>query len=78
MKSTGDPILDLQEICKQNPTDKATLEQAYHQLGWGVPFDVILSAAVGTYLVVGDDGLYYPRNGSVTEILSRVLSGDIK
>ncbi len=73
MKSKGDPILDLQEICNQNPTDKAALEKAYNELGWEVPFEEVLSAAMDIYLTQSDDGLYYPRNGNALEIINKIL-----
>ena len=73
MNSLGDPILDLQEICKQNPTDKVALEKAYKELGWEVPFEEVLSAAMDIYLTQSDDGLYYPRNGNALEIINKIL-----
>lgn len=73
MNSKGDPILDLQEICRQSPMSKDALEKAYKELGWEPPFEDVLSAAMDIYLTQGDDGLYYPRNGNVIEIFKKIL-----
>jgi hypothetical protein len=73
MKSKGDPILDLQALCQEKPHTEADLQAAYKALGWGVPFNHILSAAVGTYIVKSEDGLYRPRNGSTREIIEKTL-----
>src|SRR5579864_8436855 len=73
MKSTGDPILDLQALCKDHPHSEDDLRQAYEKLGWGPPFGVVLGAANGTYVVKRDDGLYHPRDGNTREVFSKAL-----
>ncbi len=73
MKSSGDPILDLQNLCKIKPMSEDELKDGYLLFGWGVPFQTILQYAVGTYIVKGDDGLYRPRDGKVEDIVSKVL-----
>ncbi len=75
MESLGDPILDIQEICKQSPVDKETLEKAYNELGWDVPLDEVLESAMDVYVTLGDDGLYHYRNGTALEIISKILKG---
>ena len=58
MKSKGDP---LQALCQEKPHTEADLKTAYETLGWGPPFSAVDGAAIGTYIVKGDDGLYRLR-----------------
>jgi len=73
MESTGDPILDLQAICKSSPRNKEQLLQAYTKLGWGVDFDQVLAMAEGTY-IYEVHGLFYPREGTVAEVVKKALT----
>ena len=75
MKSKGDPILDLHEVCKETPRTEAELRAAYDELGWGPPFGVVLAMASGTYIQKGDDGLYRSRDGNTREVAEKVLRG---
>ena len=73
MKSTGDPILDLQMLCKLKPMTEDELRAGYGVLGWGPPFEMVLKWATGTYIVKADDGLYHPRDGNTAEIIAKVV-----
>lgn len=75
MESKGDPILDLQAICQESPKDRKSLEEAFEALGWGIPFEEVLTPALGVYLTQDESGLYHSRNGSVQEILAKFLGG---
>lgn len=73
MKSTGDPILDLQQACKLKPMTEDELRSVYGVLGWGPPFEEVLKWATGTYIIKSDDGLYRSRDGSIQDVLNKVL-----
>jgi len=75
VKSSGDPVLDLRALCTERPRSREDLLSGYLALGWGVPFGLVLGPASGVYVVLGDDGLYRPRDGTVGELVSGVLSG---
>lgn len=73
MKSTGDPILDLQAACKLKPMSEDELRAVYGVFGWGPPFEEVLKWATGTYIDKGEDNLYRARNGSIQDVLNKVL-----
>lgn len=45
MKSQGDPILDAKTICA-TPKSREEIERSLATLGWGVPVDAVLDAAI--------------------------------
>jgi hypothetical protein len=73
MKSSGDPIIDCVNACREQPKSKEQLAEILNALGWSVPLSSVLDAATSTfinpftqkpqgpYLKVGDDGLYSVR-----------------
>jgi len=72
MKSTGDPILDLQALCAEKPRSEDDLKTAYAALGWGPPFTVVLGACDGIYIEKGADGLYRKRGENTRDQLTAV------
>jgi hypothetical protein len=74
MKSTGDPILDLQALVTEEPKTKAQLEEGYKAFGWGVPFETVFKSAEGIFFVKTDDGFYVRREGTVREVAAREMS----
>lgn len=75
MKSKGDPILDLQAICQESPKDHKSLEEAFVALGWELPLEEVLDPALGIYITQDENGLYHSRDGSVQEIIAKILGG---
>lgn len=75
MKSTNDPILDLQQICREKPSSEDELRVGLKSLGWGIPFEEVLAMAQGNFIEKGSDGLYVARDGSVAEMLQKMLKG---
>jgi hypothetical protein len=73
MESKGDPILDLQALCEQQPSSEDELKQGFQKLGWEVPFEDVFQMADGLYIAKGEDGLYHPRKGSIQEIIKKAL-----
>jgi hypothetical protein len=72
MKSKGDPILDLQSLCGEQPLSEDDLKIAYEKLGWGPPFNVVFGACNGIYIEKRADGLYHKRGENTQEQLDAV------
>ena len=65
MKSTNDPILDLQALCKEKPRTAEELEKELRALGWMMPFESVLKAAKGPYIEESADGRFHPRGAVI-------------
>ena len=72
MKSKGDPILDLQALCEEEPRNEAALKAAYEALGWGPAFQLVLSACIDIYVEKREDGLYHKRDENARDQLKAV------